>query len=97
MDMSGPMGKMPVEANAVSIQRQAVVELITEIVSNADIVGHEKGGRTVYLLHLSPKSADTLASLFADLEDGDPLDAGELDPLDAGEEEHDGREPELEE
>ena len=97
MDMSGPIGKMPAEAKAAELQRQAVVELIAEIVSNVDIVGHEKGGRTVYLLYLNPKSADTLASLFTDLEDGDPLDACELDPLDAGEEEHDGREPEEEE
>lgn len=89
MDMSRPMGKMPDEAKTFELQRQAVVELITEIVSNADIVGHEPDGMTVYLLHLSPKSADTLASLFIDLEDGDPLDEGE--------EEHDGREPELEE
>ena len=70
------------------LQKQAVVDLIAEIVANADVVGHDTTGRTIYLLSLSPQGADTLAALFTDLEDGDPLDDGE--------EEHDGREPDPE-
>ncbi len=104
MDMSSPIGKMkkaagepptripksglPIEEQVFNLQRQAVVDLITEIVANADIVGQGTRGETVYLLRLSPTNADTLAALFADLEDGDPLDAGE--------DEHDGREPDPE-
>ncbi len=71
-----------------SLNQLTVVELISEIVRNADIVGHEPDGRTVYILHLTPKFADTLAALFAHLEDGDELDRGEG--------EHDGREPDPE-
>ena len=112
MDMLSPIGKMKkaseepkthipksglsIEEQIFNLRRQAVVDLITEIATNADIVGQGKQGETVYILHLSPTSADTLAALFVDLEDGDPLDDGELDELDQGEDEHDGREPDPE-
>ncbi len=56
---------------------QTVIDLIYEIVRNADVAGHGADGRTVYIMHLSPKGADTLASMFAALEDGDELDQGE--------------------
>ncbi len=95
MDISRPIGKMESktripEAGSGSVPYQAkdVTELLVEIVANSDIVGHEPDGTTVYLMHLSPASADTLATLFADQEDGDPLDAGE--------DEHDGCEPDPE-
>jgi len=67
---------------------QTVIDLIYEIVRNADIAGQDATGRTVYIMYLSPKGADTLAAMFASLEDGDELDQGEG--------EHDGREPDPE-
>ncbi len=88
MDMSGPMGKMHPPLTPVELQQEAVEEMMREVVSGAEIVGHGTDDCTVYLLYLSPKSADTLAALYSDLEDGDPLDAGEM--------EHDGREPDPE-
>ncbi len=82
----------PVE-EVMALERKAVVDMISEIVANADIAATLDDGTTIYMMHLSPMAADTLAALGADQEI-DPLDAGELDPLDAGEAEHDGREPE---
>ncbi len=73
----------PVEI-VYNLERQAIVDLMTEVVKTADIVGQTAGGETVYLMHLTPRSADALAALFADQEG---------DPLELGEEEHDGREP----
>lgn len=104
MDMSIPIGKGFEEESESGISDKDVFNLLTEIISNADIVGHEKDGRTVYVVRLSPKSADILVAMTAAMEDGDELDAGELDPLDegeldeldAGEDEHDGREPDPE-
>lgn len=79
MDMSRPIGKMDVKTRIpVPDQTKDVTELLAEIVANADIVGHNSDGCTVYLMHLSPASADILASLFAD----DEHDGREPDPKD---------------
>ncbi len=96
MDTQKKMGEVaaldPISV-VYDLERQSVVDLMIEVVANADIINTMSDGTTLYVLHLSATAADTLAALFADLE-GDELDAGELDPLDAGEDEHDGREPE---
>ncbi len=95
MDMSDTIGTMKaktripgsgaVPEQLFNLQKQTVVDLISEIVRTVNIVGHESDGSTVYLMRLSPTSADTLAALFA-----------HLDELDRGENEHDGREPDPE-
>ncbi len=93
MDMSIPIGKGPEAVPESGFTTDDVFNLLTEILGNVDIVGHEKDGRTVYVVRLSPESADILAAMDAAMEDGDELDKGELDELDRGEDEHDGREP----
>ena len=96
MDMSHPIGKGPKAEPESGISEKDVFNLLTEIIASADIVGHDKDGQTVYVVRLSPESADALAAMTAAREDGDELDAGELDELDRGEDEHDGREPDPE-
>ncbi len=104
MDMTGAIGKGPAEEPDSGFNDEDVFNLLTEIIAGADILGLDEDGKVVYLVRLSPKSSDALAAMFAAMEDGDELDAGELDPLDEGEldeldrgeDEHDGREPDPE-
>ena len=60
------------------LERQAVTDLMIEVVDSADILGVMADGTTLYVMQLSAIASDTLAALFTDSE-GD---------------EHDGREPE---
>ncbi len=61
----------PADADAMlELQRQALVNMIAEVVKNAEIVGQE-GDATVYLMHLGVVGAAVLAALrIAMMEDG---------------------------
>ena len=91
MDTSQAIGKPPkAEAKAepanldddtavlTEMQRLAVVAMLLEVIQNSTIVGQEKGGDTVYLIHLSPTSAGTLAALLKDLKEVAAAHAAEV-------------------
>ena len=81
MDTSQAIGKPPqTEAKAepatlddtsvlTEMQRLAVVAMLLEVIQNSSIIGQRGGGDTVYLIHLSPTSAGTLAALLKDLKE----------------------------